>query len=401
MKDIKWIHNRRSRGSQAKVPTEFFNEDETKTVRDFHRSFPGYVETPLRSLPNLANYLGVAGMYVKDESPRFGLNAFKALGGSYAIGRYLASRLNMDGRNLSFEKLRLEVAKNLPGRITFTTATDGNHGRGVAWAAWQFDQNAVVYLPKGTSKIRLDNIKATGAEALITDQNYDDTVRMVAQKAKDSGWVIVQDTAWEGYEEIPAWVMQGYTTMAAEALEQLQGFGQDSPSHVFVQAGVGSLPAAVQGYFTARYKDARPKVIVVEPDKADCMFKSALAGDGKPRKITGNMDTIMAGLACGEPNPVAWQLLFDYTDMFISCPDYVAARGMRVLGNPLGSDPRVISGESGAVTTGIVKEILQREDLQEIKDCLELDSNSKILVFSTEGDTDPANYRRIVWDGVL
>lgn len=296
-------------------------------------------------------------------------------------------------------KLKTKEVKDQLGEITFTTATDGNHGRGVAWAAQQLGHKAVIYMPKGSSTARLNNIKATGAEAYITDFNYDDTVRLAAENAKKYDRVIIQDTAWEGYEDIPAWIMQGYCTMADEALAQLNQQGVDRPTHVFLQAGVGSYPGAIQGYFAAGLKAACPVTVIVEPNKADCIFKSALAKDGRPSKVSGEMDTIMAGLACGEPNPLAWNLLRDYSDMFISCPDNVAANGMRILGNPLGSDPRVVSGESGAVTTGIVSMLLQDKDLREVRDILKLDKTSNILVFNTEGDTDPENYRRIVWDG--
>lgn len=396
---IKWLVNQNARKKGNKSPVDFLSAGEVNKVVNFHKSFPQYQVTPLKSLSNLAEYAGVAGIYVKDESYRFGLNAFKVLGGAYAIGRYLAGRLNEDISGISFDKLKTPEIKQRLGEITFTTATDGNHGRGVAWAAQQLGQKAVIYMPKGSALIRLENIKATGAEGYITDLNYDDAVRLAAGNAQKHGWVIVQDTAWEGYYDIPTWIMQGYATMAAEALDQLKGMGVDKPTHIFVQAGVGALAGAMQGYFASIFGESRPVTAIVEPNKADCIYKSALAGDGKPRAVTGDMNTIMAGLACGEPNPIGWNILWDYSDIFISCPDYMAAKGMRILGNPLGGDPRVVSGESGAVTTGILVATLQNDSLKEMKDLLGLDSNSKILVFSTEGDTDPENYRNIVWDG--
>ncbi|KJR96903.1 MAG: diaminopropionate ammonia-lyase [Peptococcaceae bacterium BRH_c4a] len=397
-KQIKWIANGNARNNGEKASLDFLSENETKKVMDFHQSFPQYQATPLKSLSNLAGCAGVSGIYVKDESYRFGLNAFKVLGGTYAIGRYLAGRLNRDISDLSFEKLKTKEIREKLGDITFTSATDGNHGRGVAWAAQQLGQRAVIYMPRGSSLVRLENIKATGAEGYITDLNYDDAVRLAAGNAQKHGWVIVQDTAWESYMDIPTWIMQGYATMAAEALEQLNRLG-GKPTHVFVQAGVGALAGAMQGFFASAFAESRPITVVVEPDKADCIYKSALAGDGRPRNVTGDMDTIMAGLACGEPNSIGWEILWDYCDVFISCPDYVAAKGMRILGNPLGADPRVVSGESGAVTTGVLIDILQNENLSEIRDLLKLDKDSRILVFSTEGDTDPDSYRDIVWDG--
>ena len=193
--------------------------------------------------------------------------------------------------------------------------------------------------------------------------------------------------------------MQGYGTMAAEALEQLNDMGINKPTHIFIQAGVGSLAGTVQGYFAAVFEESRPKTVIVESNQADCLYKSVQAGDGKPRVVGGDMATIMAGLACGEPNSIGWNVLRDYSEMFMSCPDWVAARGMRVLGNPLGSDCKVVSGESGAVTTGALSALMQDEQLKEAREALGLNKDSKILLFSTEGDTDPDKYRSIVWDG--
>jgi diaminopropionate ammonia-lyase len=378
-----------------------FTHEAIYTSYQFHRSMADYQPTPLRSLPNLANHWGVGGVYIKDESYRFGLNSFKGLGGSYAVARYL-SRLTMKGEGvLSFHELCSEKVKSAIGMITFTTATDGNHGRGVAWAAKQLGHHAVIYMPKGSSPARLQHITDTGAEGFITDMNYDDTVRFAAEQAERKGWVIVQDTAWEGYHEIPAWIMQGYATLAAESQEQLKEHGIEHPTHLFLQAGVGSFAAAVAGYFISTMPDGgvKPITVIVEPDQADCYYRSAMADDGAPRVVDGEMETIMAGLACGVPNPVAWTILRDNTDLFISCPDYTAAKGMRMLGNPLAGDPPVTSGESGAVTTGIVEAIMKDNDLKEVRELLQLDERARVLLISTEGDTDPQQYRSIVWDG--
>lgn len=396
-KEFGWIYNPGVRQPITDEP--FLNKSKAAVIRDFHKNFTGYRETPLASLNNLAKTLGVSSVFVKDESHRFGLNAFKALGGSFAIAKCIAKRLDMPFETVSFEKLRSQQIKQQLGTLTFATATDGNHGRGVAWSATALGHKAVVYMPKGSSPIRLENIKACGAEAYITDLNYDDTVRLSAETAQRNGWIIVQDTAWPGYEEIPAWIMQGYVTMVLEAMEQLNRAGIKKPTHIFVQAGVGSLPGAVQGFFTSVFKEDRPVITVVEPNNAACIFKSAQIGDGKPYKADGDLTTIMAGLACGEPNPQAWELLNKYSDMFIRCPDYVSAKGMRILGNPLGDDPRIISGESGAVPAGLLTVIMQQPELEEVRKLLNLNKDSVILLFSTEGDTDPEIYRKIVWDG--
>ena len=396
---IEWVKNRMLKKYGEGTATALFNTAEIEKARNFHRTLPDYRPTPLHSLKSLAKALGVGGVYVKDESYRFGLNAFKALGGSYAVARYLAQRLNRDIAELPFPVLTSPEVKEQLGEITFATTTDGNHGRGLAWTARQLGQKAVVYMPKGSSLYRLEKIRAEGAEASITNLNYDDAVRMTAAKAAERGWVVVQDTSWEGYEEIPTWIMQGYGTMAAEVLEQMANLGVAKPTHVFVQAGVGALAGSVQAYFASLYQENRPKTIVVEANKADCFYRSALAGDGKPRAVTGDMDTIMAGLACGEPNQIGWRILRDYSDMFISCPDWVAAKGMRILGNPLGKDLKIVSGESGAVTTGLLWALTLDDGLKEAREALQLNENSHILLFNTEGDTDPAKYRSIVWDG--
>lgn len=404
---MKWVYNQRAERKNLneresldlKPMLQAFSQSEVEQVRKFHRSFEQYEATPLRRLSNLASFLGVRDVFVKDESYRFGLNAFKVLGGIYAIGKHLAERLGMDVRDVTFDDLRSPEVKEKLGELTFISATDGNHGRGVAWAAQQLGQRAVIYMPRGAAPIRLENIRATGAEAYETEFNYDETVRMCRELAEENGWVLMQDTAWDGYEEIPTWIMQGYMTMVDEAIEQMRDIGMDKPTHVFMQSGVGSYPAAVQGYLASLYGDQRPMTVVVEPNQAECFYLSALDAEGEAQKVTGDMNTIMAGLACGEPNPIAWDLLRALCDVFVSCPDEVAARGMRILGNPLGDDERVIAGESGAVTLGLLSDVMRRESLSGLRERLGLDARSRVLLFNTEGDTDPGHYREVVWDG--
>ncbi|MCB2362523.1 diaminopropionate ammonia-lyase [Clostridium estertheticum] len=399
VESIKYITNEDSRKVyNKKASVEFIDKKEVKKVRSFHKSFLEYKVTPLHSLKELSKELGVSNIWVKDESYRFGLNAFKVLGGSYAVGKYLANKLNMDISELSFEKLRSKEIKEKLGDITFVTATDGNHGRGIAWAAKQLGQKSVVFMPKGSSEVRLNNIRKEGAEASITNLNYDDAVRLANKYADEHNGVMVQDSAWEGYTDIPTWIMQGYATLIDEAIEQIKEEG-DILTHVFLQAGVGSFAGSIQGYLAAEFGADRPITTIVEPNEAACIFNSIKEKDGKPHAVTGYMPTIMAGLACGEPNIVSFGILRDYADMYISCPDYVSARGMRMLGNPLKGDPKVISGESGAVCLGMVSLILGDDNLKEISEKLKLNKDSKILVISTEGDTDPISYKNIVWDG--
>lgn len=381
----------RTRGEHAHADTAFVSREEAGRARAFHATLPGYAPTPLVRLDGLAKRLGVGAVYLKDESKRFGLNAFKALGGSWAIANYIKDTLALEGE-LTFDALRAALAGREP--VTFITATDGNHGRGVAWTARVLGQRAVVYMPKGSAAERLENIRAQGAQAKITEYNYDDTVRMAAKDAEANGWVLIQDTAWPGYEAIPTKIVQGYSTLALETVEQL---GEDVPTHLFLQAGVGSFAGAVLGFMREVYGKDYPLTTIVEPDKADCVYRSAAADDGKLRFVTGNMDTIMAGLACGEPCTVVWPVLNAYADAFVSCDDETAARGMCLLGRPEGGDPVVVSGESGAVGAGLLERIMSGR-YEQLRKALKLDESSRVLLISTEGDTDRENYRRIVFE---
>ena len=380
----------------ASCSLENYTLAQAEKVRRFHRSFPVYAPTPLAKLPETAKLLGIGAIYVKDESHRFGLNAFKVLGGSYAIGSFLAEKLGKPLSETGYDVLTSAETKEKLGDITFITATDGNHGRGVAWTAQILGQKSVVHMPKGSARERLNNIRACGAHADIIDGNYDDAVRLSRKEAEENGWVVVQDTSWEGYEEIPARIMQGYCTMGLEAYEQLP----QKPTHIFLQAGVGSMAAAIAGLFTSIYGETRPRIILVEPNNADCFYRTARADDGQLHIVTGDMKTIMAGLACGEPCHLAWEILKDCADHFIAFPDWAAAKGMRILGNPWGADDRVISGESGASGFGCMAAILTEPELADLKQELGLDASSRVLFFSTEGATDRENYRRIVWEGL-
>ncbi len=369
---------------------------EVEKAHTFHASFPQYAPTPLADLNGMAKTLGVGCVRVKDESYRFGLNAFKVLGGSYAMARYIADKTGRDVSELPYGVLTSKKLREEFGQATFFSATDGNHGRGVAWSARVLGQKAVIRMPKGTTQRRLQNIRDEGAEVTIEDMNYDDCVRLAAsQAAKVPNGVIVQDTAWEGYEKIPSWIMQGYGTMAMEAADQMGV----RPTHIFVQAGVGSLAGAVTGYFVNRYRDNPPVITVVETYDAACLYEGAKAGDGNIRKVGGDMPSIMAGLNCGEPNITSWDILRNHVSCFVSAEDSVARRGMRMLGCPVKGDAQVVSGESGAASFGAFATIMLQDEYREVREKLGLDANSRVLCFSTEGDTDPERYRRIVWEG--
>ncbi|MDR1534111.1 MAG: diaminopropionate ammonia-lyase [Planctomycetota bacterium] len=376
-----------------------FTREESRRVRDYHRKFREYSPTPLVSLLNLAKSLGLANIFVKDESKRFGLNAFKVLGGSYALGRVLARHLRTPIEELDVEGIRNGAFADKTRGLAFATATDGNHGRGVAWTARQFHCPAHVFMPRGSAAVRADNIRACGADCRITDLNYDDTVRLAGRQAGENGWIMVQDTAWKDYEEIPRWVMQGYTTLAGEALEQLRERGAESPSHLFLQAGVGSFAGAALGFFAAVPAGKPPAAVIVEPRNADCHFRSLAAGDGEPRAVKGDLTTMMAGLACGEPSTLSWEIIRDYAAAALSVDDHLAANGMRILAAPLPGDPRVVSGESGAVGCGVLERICSGPEAGTLRKKLGLDSGSTVLLISTEGDTSPEIYRDVVWRG--
>lgn len=396
---LKWTVNEVP-GSQDTY-LELMSEENVKKANEFHKSFPQYTITPLWKLSHLAEYLGVKNIFCKDESYRFGLNAFKVLGGSYAMGRYIAKELGRDISELPYSVLSSEKLRKEFGQATFFTATDGNHGRGVAWAAKRLGQRAVVRMPKGTTKTRFDNIVKEDAIVTIEEVNYDDCVRMAAaEAAQTEHGIIVQDTAWEGYEEIPSWIMQGYGTMVMEADAQLKEAGIDRPTHVFVQAGVGSLAGAVVGYFTHKYRENPPVMAVCEASAADCLYRSALKKTGGLVNVAGDLKTIMAGLACGEGNTVSWDILKNHVDVFASCPDWMSAKATRIYANPLEGDPHIISGESGSVPLGLCYTALHDTDAGNLKEALKLDESSNILVISTEGDTDPVRYREILWDGL-
>lgn len=396
MKTIAFAENKLFDERYNEKELQYFSKEAIETVRKFQETHAAYTKTPLKSLSNFAELIGVNHVYVKDESSRFGLNAFKVLGGIYAIGKYIAQRLGKDIKELSFEQLQSDEVREAIGQVTFISATDGNHGKGVAWAARELGQKAVIYLPQGSRQTRLDAVLAEGAEGGITDMNYDETVQMCARLAEENDWVMVQDTAFEGYDEIPLWIMQGYATIAAEIIEDLEASGKAMPTHVFLQAGVGSFAAAITAYFKSYFGEKAPKVLVLEPHLANCYYESFQHDQMKT--VAGAMNSIMAGLCCGAPNTRAYRILSQYATGTFSLADEIAAEGMRILGNPLGTDERVIAGESGAaVATGLLYHLHQKD--HPLKEQLGLDNTTSILMINTEGDTDLAHYRQVVWTG--
>lgn len=379
-----------------------------RLARKFHATLPGSAPTPLVPLPGLAKKLGLRGVFVKDESRRFGLEAFKGLGSSWAVARVLGERLGLEPDGLTLAALRAPDARARLGELTFVTATDGNHGRGLAWAARLFGHRARVFMPAEASAARVAAIRAQGAECVVTDLPYDDAVRHAAAHARDCGGILVQDTAWEGYEKIPAWIMEGYGTLALETAEQLGVAGglpgeRVHPSHVFLQAGVGSFAAAVLAGLGAAIGDsggAQPAFVSVEPHAADCVFRSIKAADENARNCPGSLDTLMAGLSCGEVSRLAWPALRAGLAAACAVPDELAALGMRVLARPEAGDADLISGESGAVGAGLLHWLMRPEPCaraaaRSARELLGLGPGSTVLLISTEGATDPA-----VWEAV-
>jgi diaminopropionate ammonia-lyase len=322
----------------------------------------GYEPTPLITLEAMARAAGVGAIFYKHEGRRFSLKSFKALGGAYAVERLVQKRGSADG-------------------LTVTCATDGNHGRAVAWGAKRLGVTAVIYVHETVSEGRAEAIRSFGAEVRRVAGNYDDAVRASAEAAAANGWTIVSDTSWPGYDLIPRDVMQGYAVLALEAEEQ-----GAAPTHIFVQGGVGGLAAGMLSYHWEKQGARRPVVVVVEPNRADCLFQSALAG--RWTTVGGDLDTIMAGLACGEPSELAWALLSPGADAFVTIPDERAADAMRDLA-PLG----IAAGESGVAGLAGFRAIAGDA---RVRAALGLGPNSRVLCIGTEGATDPDIYREIV-----
>ena len=373
-----------------------FAFENTADVRRLHAMIPGYTRTELVSLPALAEKLGVRAILLKDESTRFGLKAFKGLGGIYAMYRIICRELHLDPENTSYEILREEANQARIRQMTFATTTDGNHGKGVSWAAGVFGCKAYVYMPVGTVPVRAQAIREAGnAEVTITDMLYDDCVAWTRDLAERNGWFLIQDTSWPGYEQIPLWIMQGYTTLYYEALEQMKTYGCEQPTHIFLQAGVGSMAGAITAA-ACSLPGEDPIIMTVEPDEVACFYESFLAANGTACKATGNCQTIMAGLNCAIPCSIAWDILKETSAGGFACSDDVTKRGMRRLAHPIGNDRPVVSGESGAVGTGLLETLMSDGNYSPLQDQLKLGPDSVVFLISTEGDTDPENYRRVI-----
>ena len=345
-------------------------------------SWPEYTPTPLHDMPALAEAAGVAAVAVKDEASRFGLGSFKALGGAYAVADIVRTELAKRGIAAAATTAELQAGRYPTAALTVTCATDGNHGRSVAWGAQRIGAACVVFVHEGVSAGRVAAIERFGATVRRIGRDYDDSVRAANETAEAEGWLVVSDTSWPGYTETPRLVMQGYRVMVDEALDQ---WGGAPPSHVFIQAGVGGVAAAVAVHLRARLP-AMPRLIVVEPENAACLLASAERG--APTAVPGPLDTVMACLACGEPSLLAWQELGRSAAAFVAVDDESAIDAMRRLAR-LG----IVSGDSGAA--GLAGLLAAAAD-PALRQAIGLDTASRVLLFSTEGATDPDRYAELV-----
>jgi len=365
---------------------EIASLEKSKKAFDEISRWPGYRPTPLYRLDALANDIGVAGIFYKDESQRFQLKSFKALGGAYAVARQLQLQIEQaTGKAASIGDLLEKQYASIVDDIVVSCATDGNHGRSVAWGCQMFGCSCVIYIHRDVSAGRKQAMEKYGAKVIRVDGNYDDSVKQADADARKYGRIIVSDTSYPGYMDIPRDVAIGYTVMLAEAVEQMQGA---IPTHVFIQAGVGGLAASVCAYFWELWGERRPRFIVVEPEQANCLQQSAASGE--PVAVEGDLETLMAGLSCGEVSLLAWDILEPGADDFMTLGESAVAPCMRLLA---ANDPSIEAGESAVAGLGAA--IVASQD-QDMAAQLELDQSSLIFVIGTEGATDPELYHQLV-----
>lgn len=368
--------------------SQLLGERAAQASQRFWQAQPNYIPTPLVALSALANTASIGELYVKDEAHRLGLQSFKALGGAYAVVTLalekVAERL---GQPASWEALRQPAYQKVIQGLTFACATDGNHGRSVAFGAQLIGARAVIFVHPGISPQRRQHMAALGAQIVEVPGSYDDAVRESSRVSEQNGWLLTSDTAWPGYEHVPSLVMQGYLTLWKESISQLPRL----PSHIFIQAGVGGLAAALAGHLATRWGAERPRIVIVEPQRAACLFESAQAGQRV--SISAGEPTVMAMLECYEPSAVAWRILLRTADAFVTIPEEGAIDAMNRLARPLGDDPAIIAGESGGAGLAGLLQVCQHPDW---KQQLNLTPQSCVMVINTEGATDPDRYEALV-----
>jgi diaminopropionate ammonia-lyase len=378
---------------------DFLTKENADRARRFVQTLEEYKLTPLVSLDSLSKRFGVSKIYVKDESKRMGLNAFKGVGVFYGVARLICEKFDLDIEKISFGDLMEPELNSKIRELVFIAATDGNHGKGLSWILGKLGCKCHIYMPKNSTDARVKAIESFDATVTVTDGNYDETLRIVIDEAAENDWIHVQDQAWEGYTKVTNLISEGYTIIADEALKQMKEDGTEQPTHIILQAGAGSFAFGILGYYANVFKESKPYMILTEPRNADCYYQSVM--NGKYSKVTGELQTVMAGLSVGEANIVAWENLRTIVEGYASCSDEITARGMRILSSPIGNDIRIISGESGALGFGFLSMLCQAESYKDMHNKMGIDENSVVLLISTEGDTDPEIYEDIVWNGAL
>ena len=358
-----------------------------RQAMDFHRRLPDYAPTPLISLPPIAGKLGIGEILLKDESLRLGLPAFKVLGASWALWKVLASKFSLKLSEWgAIEELKALVQSHKPLRLT--TATDGNHGRGVARMAALLGLEARIFVPRGTAPARIEALQSEGAEVTVVDGSYDDAV-MEASLFQDEWTLLIQDTSRQGDETVNRWIIEGYSTMFWEIEDALTERGISAPDIIIVQIGVGSLAAAVVSHFKMGNRVKHPRIIGVEPIAADCALKAVEAGEIV--SLPGRQHSIMAGLNCGTIASAAFPLLRDGIDGFIAVEDEWSRRALRLL-----AENGFSTSESGAAGLAGLLALLEHPEAESARRHLNLSRNTRVMLLMTEGVTDPDGFRQIL-----
>ena len=373
-----------SQGAYAKI----LSKSDFDTAYHEITSWQGYQPTPLYQLDDIANAISVDKIFYKDEAPRFGLASFKALGGAYAAIRVLQKQIEKQtGQSVSMADIRDGKYQTECANITLVSATDGNHGRSLSWGCQRYGAPCRIYIHAEVSEERAEIMRGFGADVIRITGDYDDSVRLAKEEAEANGWHVVSDTSWPGYSEPPRDVMAGYGVMISEINYELD----DAPTHVFVQGGVGGLAAGVAAALRHYWQDASPRVVIVEPEYADCLYQSAKKGDA----VTVNIETesIMAGLSCGEPSQMAWDIIVEEATDYITIPDNLVPPMMRMLACPAGTDAPIQAGESAVA--GLCAAVVARHD-ETLSAKLGLDASSRLLIIGSEGITDQHIYNQVM-----
>lgn len=376
-----------------RIDKRFFSKESFYSAFSFLESVPGIIESPIVRLKELAKDINVNEIMIKDESQRCDLKSFKILGAVFAISKIITNDIGLEISETSFDQIKKICLSKLRLKYTFTTCSDGNHGLAVAWVARELGQKAVIYMNKGTDIQRVSNIEKLGAVVKVTDVNYDDTVRLAKNNADEKKWVLVQDTCIGNNYKTASNIMIGYSKIIYEYYKKDK---IADATHIFLQAGVGAMAGGITACLGEVFKDKNPKIIIVEPETAACFFASISNPEGKRVAVKGELDSIMAGLACGEPNEISWNIVRHHVPYFIKCSDDVTVLGMRVYANPVVGDMALTSGESGAVTLGVLYKLMKCSRYENYRRLLNLGKDSKILIISTEGDTAPEKYLKIL-----